>query len=166
MAERAASPRLIKFVRRALRAEPRPEFEEVLGRWRAQPRSTEDAELVRTVYTEELAVLSAPAEPPQTRVVLITVAVWIVAHIGLALGIGLPAYVSCRATGATGTFLGCGASLGLTFVGVGSVQLVYGLIAAVIAVRFRRAVAQGILIGMGTVLVLFTIVCFGAGVTS
>jgi hypothetical protein len=44
--------------------------------------------------------------------------------------------------------------------------LVYGLIAAVIAVRFRRAVAQGILIGMGTVLVLFTIVCFGAGVTS
>jgi hypothetical protein len=168
MPERVASPRLIKFVRRALRANPNYTFEEVLASWKAQSHSDDDPELVRTIYNQELAARNQPpaSEAAHTRIVLITIAIWVVVHTAIALGIGLPTYIACRAQVATGgPFQWCGFSLGLTFLGVGAVQVVYGLIAAAIAFRVRRAVAQGILIGLSTVLVGFTIVCFGASAT-
>jgi hypothetical protein len=167
MTERAASPRLVKFVRRALRAEPRPTFEEVLARWRAQPRSDESAELVLAVYDDELANFTEPgaAEQAQTRVVLITVGIWIAVHTVLALGIGLPSFVDCRGSGSSGAVGACGLGLGLTFLSVAVVQVIYGLIAALIVYRRRRPVAQGILIGLSSVLLLFTVLCFGATVT-
>lgn len=168
MAESAAPPRLIKFVRRALRENPKPTFEDVLARWNASQGGTSDQNpaLLRTVYDEELERASQPRpprDPKHTRIVVVTIAIWILGNVAIALAIGLPDYVSCRAP--TQGAASCGLGLGLTFLLVGVAQAVCGAVAAVIATRIRPPVAQGILIGLSMVLVLFTVVCFGATVS-
>jgi hypothetical protein len=92
---------------------------------------------------------------------LLTIAIWVVASVAMSLILGLPGYVSCGQSSTSG-YAYCGLSLGLTFFIVGLVQLVIGGIAAVIAFRIRPPVAQGILIAISAVLVLSTVVCFGA----
>lgn len=165
MSEPAASPRLIKFVRRALRHEPDLRFEALLERWRVQAQGEADEEMVRRVYAEEVAASAELAVPERyrTRLLVGTAVVWILVNAGLALLIGLQGYVDCRAGAPTGGGLfSCGLNLGLVFLVVGIAQVVYGAIFSVIALRIRKPVAQGILIGMGAALVLFTAVCFGA----
>jgi hypothetical protein len=166
MPERAASPRLTKFVRRALRAQPDLAFEELLERWRAQAHGAGDDEaIVRDVYDQQLAARTAPPEPNQNQLVIACSMIWIFANVGLVLVLGLPGYVECQNSGQTApAFGGCGVNLGLTFLGVGVAQLAYGTVASVIALQFRKAVAQGILVGMGAAVVLFTVLCFGAAV--
>jgi hypothetical protein len=166
MPEPAASPRLIKFVRRALREQPDRTFDELLERWRALGHgAADDDAIVRNVYDQQLAAPAAPPEPSQNRLVIASSLIWILANIGLVLVLGLPGYIGCQQSGQTTSgFGGCGVDLGLTFLGVGIAQLAYGIVASVIAYRFRKAVAQGILIGMGAAVVLFTVLCFGAAV--
>jgi hypothetical protein len=161
----AASPRLIKFVRRALRADPKPSFEDVLARWRGQQGGEVEPELVRAVYDEELAGATQPAmrDANYSRIVLVTLATWLVVHVALALALGLPTYITCRQSGSSSAaFGGCGFNLGVSFLLAGLAQVVYGVVLSVVAYQLRRPVAQGILIGMGIVVVLFTAVCFGA----
>ena len=100
-----------------------------------------------------------PARDPQhSQIVLRTIGIWIVAHIVIALAFGLPGLVSCQPSSGIGS---CGVSLGLVFFLVGLVQVVYGAVAAAVLFRSRPAVAQGMLIALSIVVVLFTVVCFG-----
>lgn len=158
MPEPAAPPRLIKFVRRTLRQNPKPTFEEVLARWNASQREQVDPALFQTIYDEELERAlqpRPPRDPKHSQMVLVTIAIWILAHLAIALALGLPGYRSCETASSS-----CGLNLGLVFLSVGLVQLVYGAVAAIIAYRIREPVAQGILIGMSIVVVVFTVLCF------
>ena len=104
----------------------------------------------------------AARDPRHTRTVLLTIAVWVLAAIVVALVIGLPGYTSCKSSsGYT-----CGLNLGLSFFIVGLAQLVLGGIAAALTFRTRAPISQGVLIAMSAVVVLFTVVCFGATATS
>ncbi len=168
MPEPAAPPRLVKFVRRALRADPRPTFDDVLGRWRAAQRGEADPAQVQAVYDEELARAQEPRsrDPRHGQIVGLTIAIWILVQVGLALALGLPDYLSCRQAGQPAHPTGCGVNLGIVFVVVGFGQLLYSAIIALIAYRLRPPVAQGILIAMSIVVVLFTVVCFGAAASA
>lgn len=159
MPEPGASPRLIKFVRRTLRRNPKPTFEEVLERWRGATREDVDPAQMQTVYDEEMAraLEPPPRDPKQTQIVLVSIGVWIVANGAIALALSLPTYVSCRRFSSN-----CGLNLGLVFLLVGVAQVVVGVLAGLIALRIRQPVAQGIFIGLSIVLVLFTVLCFGA----
>jgi hypothetical protein len=166
-------PALIKFVRRAVRREPGLTFEQVLERWRVQTGTAaeDDAELLRTVYNEEVQydqeVHAIRVDPPRpreanySRVVLIALAAWIAAHLALLAALGLPAYAACRAGETTSGSLGCGINLGLTALAIGWLQPVYGVVIALVVRPRRTAVAQGIFIGIGVVTLLFTVLCFG-----
>ena len=168
MPDPEAPPRLIRFVRRALRVEPTSSFEDVLARWRADFGNDVGTELIREVYDDELARASQPRprDPRHGQVVLTTVAIWLVLNVGIALALGLPEYGTCKQSGSSGAgFSACGFAFGATFLVVGVVQLVYGAVVSVVAYRARAAAGQGILIGMGITTVLFTVVCFGATTT-
>jgi hypothetical protein len=166
MAEPKASPRLIKFVRRALRRDRSLTYEVVLQRWRAGSPEGPADDVVRRVYDEELAALTTPraADPGHNRLVLGSAAAWILANALLVLAIGLRGYLSCR-QGGSSTTLGCGFGFGMLFLIVGVAQLLYGAVVAAIAYRIWKPVAQGVLIGMGATTVLFTALCFGATVS-
>lgn len=168
MSEPQAPPRLIKFVRRALRANPKPTFDEVLEGWRARAGGDVSAEHVQSVYDEELARAAQPTprDPNQGRTIRIVVGVWLLAHVVIALGLGLPSYMTCRSPTPGDYATLCGLGLGLSFLFVGIGQVVYGAIAAFVAHRLHRAsITQGLLIAFSTVAVLFTVVCFGATIT-
>jgi hypothetical protein len=161
-------PALVKFVRRARQREPQLTFEQLLERWRAQPGQVieVDAELVRTVYDEDVQGIR-PGPPPReahhSRVVIVSLAAWIGVHVVLLAAIGWPAYSQCRATEATPStsFTSCGLTLGLTSLAIGWIQPWYGVAIGLVMYRRRPAIAQGIFIGLGIVAMLFTVVCFG-----
>jgi hypothetical protein len=169
MAERP-TPALIKFVRRALRREPGLSFEQLLEHWRLQRGGAVegDTALLRVVYDEEVVASRerrpAVRQPNHDRIVLLTVVGWFAAHLLLLAILGMPSYLECRGTPQPprSLFLGCGVRLGLTALGIGGVQVPYGLIAGLSLRQPRPAVAQGILIGTGAVALLFTVLCFGA----
>jgi hypothetical protein len=165
----APPPRVVKFVRRALRANPKPGFDDVLARWRAVQRQDVDVAQLHTIYDSELeraSQLRAAPDPRHSQIVVLTIGIWILANIVIALGSGMPGYLGCRQPTSGNTGSDCGLQLGLTFLELGGAQFVYGAVAAVIAYRIRAAVGQGILIGMGIVVVLFTVVCFGTTTTA
>ena len=165
MADDSASPRLIKFVRRALRREPGISFEQLLERWRVQHPEPDDEDLLRRTYDKEQGTspgaIGRDRDPNHNRTVLLTVVAWVLANTALALLIGLPGYIQCTPRTGSGLF-SCGLNLGIVFLAVGAGQVVYGAMAAVVASRFGKAVTQGLLIGMGAVFLLFGAVCFGA----
>jgi hypothetical protein len=166
MAEASASPTLVKFVRRALRREPNVSFEQLLERWRLEHPDQQDEPLLRQVYDGEVIgrtenATGGPHGPNYNRNVLLIVVAWVAANAALALLIGLPAYLQCRQRAPGGTFGACGLNLGVVFLAVGAVQVVYGLITAVVAGRFSKSGAQGVLIGTAAVFLLFGALCFG-----
>jgi hypothetical protein len=165
MRDPAAPPRLVRFVRSAVRVDPKPSFEDVLARWRRVFGSDVDTDLIRTIYDEELARVSEPRprDARHSQIVHISIAIWLLANVALALTLSLPHYWTCRQSPPDeGAFGACGLNLGIVFFVVGVLQLVYGAVVSVIAYQVRPASTQGILIGMGVVLALFTVVCFGA----
>jgi hypothetical protein len=167
MSDPAAPPKLIRYVRSALRVDPKPSFEDVLGRWRKVFGSELETELIRTVYDQELARAVTPRQrdPRHTQIVLFTVGLWLLGHVALALALGLPEYVTCRQSPQQYP-TNCGSNLGVTFLVVGLVQAFYGVIVGIIAARIRPAVAQGVFIGLGIVVPVFTVVCFGVALSA
>jgi hypothetical protein len=164
MAEAAASPALVKFVRRALRREPDVSFDRLLERWRVQHPQQDDEDLLRQVYDEEVAARGEARharDPNYNRTVLVTAIAWVLANAALAVLVGLPGYLQCRQRPPVGGFGGCGMNLGLVFLAVGGVQVVYGAIGGVVAARFSQPAAQGVLIGIAAVFLLFGALCFG-----
>jgi len=163
------TPPQIKFFRRLVRRSPELSFEEALDRWRAAHGEIEegDVEGLRKLYDEEQAALlqgPPPSDPNHGRTVMRTMVAWIGVHILVLVAVALPGYTQC--TGQTGSannlFAGCGITIGLTALGIGAAQLVYGVIAAVVlAMNRRTAIAQGLFISAAAVAVGFTAVCFG-----
>ena len=157
-----SSPALVKFVRRALRREPNLTYEQVLERWSAAPGArTDDAESVRQVYDEEIAIAAArqqrTPDPMHGRKVLITAAIWFGAHLVILAAVDVPMYAGCSSSSSSE----CGLGLALTALAIGWIQLVYGLITGAVLSRSRPAIAQGVFIGTGMVTLGFTFLCFG-----
>jgi hypothetical protein len=77
--------------------------------------------------------------------------------------LGLPGYLACTSVSRPDTF-GCGGSFGILALFIAGAQTVYGLIGGVILIRFRAAIAQGVLIGTAIAVFLFTALCFAAAI--
>jgi hypothetical protein len=107
-----------------------------------------------------------PRDPNHTRNVLLSLVVWMAAHLLLLAAIALPAFQQCHLDPQTSTeFLGgCGIGLGLTALAIGWIQPFYGVVVALIVQRRSTAVAQGIFIAIGVTTLLFTALCFGGAV--
>jgi hypothetical protein len=100
-------------------------------------------------------------EPRYDRIVVLTIAAWMVAHLLLWAVLGLPDFFRC-VNGATGPYRsGCGMALGLTSLLIGGVQLVYGLLVGLGIREWRRPIGEGILIATAVVALLHTVLCFG-----
>jgi hypothetical protein len=166
------SPGLIKFIRRAIRRQPDLSYEEVVQRWQSQhgELSEEQRQSVQAIYDEERARPSqAPREqdPRHSRRVVTSIAAWIVLHLIVLLGFGVPVYTRCLGETTTATVSsGCGVNLGLVALLIGWVQLFYGVIGGLIVAHWRTAIGQGIMIGSAAVTLLFTVLCFGAALGS
>jgi hypothetical protein len=107
------------------------------------------------------------AEQPadQTRRVLSALGIWVGAHVLLLALLAVPGYVECQSgpPSSNNLFGGCGVGLGLTGLAIGWIQPIYGIVAIIIAFRrHHTAVAQGLVIGVCAVTLLFTALCFGS----
>jgi hypothetical protein len=163
------SPAQIKFFRRLVRRSPELSVEEALDRWRAAHGEVAEgeAEALRKLYDEQQAarLQAALPDPNHGRIVMRTIVAWIGVHTLLLAALAAPSYAQCTGQSAN-AFASCGISIGLTALAIGLAQLVYGVIAgAVLTLRRRTAIAQGLFISAATVAVLFTAVCFGAAFT-
>ena len=101
----------------------------------------------------------------QTRQVLTALGVWVGAHVVLLAALAVPGYVDCQSgpPSSNNLFGGCGIGVGLTALAMGWIQPIYGVVAIIIAFRrHHTAVAQGLVIGVCAVTLLFTALCFGS----
>jgi hypothetical protein len=105
-----------------------------------------------------------PANPFHSRTVVRTVAAWLGVHLLALVILGLPGYLSCTSASGSGDIFGCGGSFGLIALLIAGAQTVYGLIGGVILIRYKAAIAQGVLIGTAIAVFLFTAVCFAAAI--
>ncbi|HEY1293846.1 MAG TPA: hypothetical protein VGJ60_12245 [Chloroflexota bacterium] len=154
------SPALVKFVRRALRRDATLTYEQILELWSAAPGGhSDDADAVREVYDEERAIADARTrrepDPGHSRKVLITVAIWVGAHLVILAALDVPMYAGCSGSSE------CGLGLALTAFAIGWIQLIYGVVTGAVLSRSRPAIAQGVFIGTATVTIGFTFLCFG-----
>jgi hypothetical protein len=95
-------------------------------------------------------------------VVARTLAVWIAAHLALLGVLALAIYRDPQCRGSD-----CGLTFTLGVAAIVLLQLIYGVIAGVVALLKRRtAVGQGIFIGLAVVTLLFPALCFGVLATS
>jgi hypothetical protein len=113
-------------------------------------------------------VTTVEAPTPDARhnqIVVRTIAIWIGIHVALLAAFGgWTAYAACAGTSAGAGFLGgCGTAVGLIALAIGWLQLIYGVVLGVILLIVRRtAIAQGVFIACAAVVVLYTVLCFGA----
>lgn len=94
------------------------------------------------------------------KIVLLSLVVWLAAHLLLLGALALPDYRACQSVRDST----CSLSVGLTALAVGWIQPFYGVVIALIVQRRHTAVAQGIFIAIGVTTVLFTALCFGGAV--
>ena len=158
------SPALLKFVRRSVRRTPDTSLEEIFQRWRAEHPDAPDVDLdmLHAVYDAEQTNRRGPRprDPHHSRIVAYTIAAWIAAHAVLLAVIAGPA---CALGG--GPSAGCGLAVALISLGIGTLQLGYGLVAGALVSSRRPAVAQGLFIGAAIVALTFTVLCFTAPAT-
>ena len=102
------------------------------------------------------------SDPRHGRIVVLTVAAWVAAHLLLLAALGLPEYVRCINESRSA----CGMNLGVIAFLIGLVQLVYGVAIAIVlaivsVIRRTPPISQGILIGSAVVASLYPVLCVG-----
>jgi hypothetical protein len=101
----------------------------------------------------------------QSRRVLSALGIWVGAHVLLLAALAIPGYVECQGSppSSNNLFGGCGIGVGLTALAIGWLQPIYGVVGIIVAFRTHRtAIAQGLVIGVCAVTLLFTALCFGS----
>jgi hypothetical protein len=97
--------------------------------------------------------------------VLTALGIWVGAHVLLLVVLAVPGYAECQGgpPSSNNLFGGCGIGVGLTALAIGWIQPIYGVVAIIVAFRrHQTAVAQGLVIGVCGVTLLFTALCFGS----
>lgn len=151
-------------VREVLQRNPNATYQEVEVAWRAN-RGDVDAAQLRAVYEQETGrtpgSTAAAGQPQASDSVLPVAALWVLVHVGLWLVLGLPGYLQCLAALADSN---CGRVLATTAIGVGGIQLLYGLPIGSLLALSRTSGGQGILLGTALVALFNTLLCFaGSG---
>jgi hypothetical protein len=87
---------------------------------------------------------------------------WIAIHLLLVAFFSIPEYQRCRERLIAASLrVQCGGVPAFAFLGVGFVQVLYGLAIGFVLRPFNAPLAQGVFIGVGSVFLLFTALCFG-----
>jgi len=147
-------PNPLVVIHEVLRRDSDATYETVEAIWRERYGAS-DLDRLRREFDEAVAQLRLERQRGAAdRTVVLTVAIWIAAHVLLWLALGLPSYLNCRDAG-------CGIPLGLTAIVIGVAQLAYGMLVGGVVSVWNRPVAKGIFIGSGAAALLLTALCFG-----